>query len=98
MVCIVLSVLALGYLAARVSAAICRSDVEPCTHFVRVLSTEVRVNPRGLVRGCKCFKACKAAQEAIGLQNAVAGPSEHERRSRYAIREWVGVCWHRLAR
>ena len=90
MVCIVLSVLALGYLAARVSAAICRSDVEPCTHLVRV-------NPRGLVRGRKCFKACRAAQEAIGLQNAVAGPSEHERRSRYAIREWVGVCWHRLA-
>ena len=91
MVCIVLSVLALGYLAARVSAAICRSDAEPCTHLVRV-------NPRGLVGGCKCFKACRAAQEAIGLQNAVAGPSEHERRSRYAIREWVGVCWHRLAR
>ena len=91
MVCIVLNVLALGYLAARVSAAICRSDVEPCTHLVRV-------NPRGLVRGCKCFKACRAAQEAIGLQNAVTGPSEHERRSRYAIREWVGVCWHRLAR
>ena len=88
MVCIVLSVLGLGYLAARVSAAICRSDVEPCTHLVRV-------NARGLVRGCKCFKACRAAQEAIGLQNAVAGPSEHERRSRYAIREWVGVCWRR---
>ena len=91
MVCIVLSVLALGYLAARVSAVLCRSDVEPCTHLVRV-------NPRGLVGGCKCFKACRAPQEAIGLQNAVAGPSEHERRSRYAIREWVGVCWHRLAR
>ena len=68
MVCIVLSVLALGYLAARVSAAICRSDVEPCTHLVRV-------NPRGLVGGCKCFKTCRAAQEAIGLQNAVASGS-----------------------
>ena len=91
MVCIVLSVVALGYLAARVSAANYRSDVVPCPHLVRV-------NPRGLVRGCKCFKACTAAQEAIGLQNAVTGPSEHERRSRYAIREWVGVCWRRLAR
>ena len=43
-------------------------------------------------------KRMQMLQEAIGLQNAVAGPSEHERRSRYAIREWVGVCWHRLAR